>query len=62
MTRFQPHNAATVTRETLVYLRQRWGVRTYVEAKRCPGCGAKSFQRNPSTGVCRVCLQKASQS
>jgi hypothetical protein len=58
--RKQHSNSAEMARETAIYLRQRYGVMWFAEAKRCPGCGGMSYQRNPSTGVCRVCIQKAS--
>lgn len=39
-------------------LKQRWGVKRYNTAKRCPCCGFKGFIRVPFSDRCLGCVMK----
>jgi hypothetical protein len=50
-------SSANQLRRAAREVRDRWGCRLYVSAKRCPACGTKNFKRTKDD-VCLHCTMK----
>lgn len=49
------NNAAKVERMALMEMRQRWGIKRYVQLQRCAKCGTLNTLLNPRDRVCLAC-------
>lgn len=49
------NNAAATERMALAEMRQRWGIKQYIQEQRCSKCGTLNRLMNPRERVCLVC-------